>query len=140
MTYHKDFWVAVAAAAPIIALATQVGITQSARSVDSFRSTFSVSRPEVFRQLERRGRRIAGFGFLASLGNLFLQTIALFLALLSLAGGGDATPTGFAIALLIIGLVLIMMTATSAADLSDTRELVDMLETPSGSGSERDDE
>jgi hypothetical protein len=85
MAYHESFWVAVAAAAPVIALANTVVITDVASTWLSVKVAWR-RRPLSHRFLFLAVNGLSGI-------NLIDQTLALLLALKSLYSGVDAAPT-----------------------------------------------
>jgi hypothetical protein len=104
MAYHESFWVAVAAAAPVIALSATVLITENAklgvRAITEFGYSF-------WEHTQKAGLITVWIGIL----NILFQGFALWFALQSLANGKDSGPTYFAIVAVVSGLVLIV-TAT----------------------------
>jgi hypothetical protein len=74
---HDSFWVAIAAAAPVIGLASAVTAEQTTR-----RAERNVERAQ------RRGTKLSGrprFTYTITYGNIALQTVALALALIAWA-------------------------------------------------------
>ena len=97
MTYHDSFWIAAAAAAPIIALASIV----SARRPEGK----PLEIPEADR---RRANTRAGWLGLVHFVNLSLQLVVLSCAFLSLAWQRDALPPALLMWVEPIGLVLLI--------------------------------
>jgi hypothetical protein len=131
MADHTEFWVAAAAAAPIIALATQVAVTQSVSAM-YVRKALHVSKSEQLRRAEKSVRRFAVIEYTIAVGNIGLQTAVLLTAMLSLGTGKDWWPTGYETALLITGLSLVAISALMAAGLIRTKEELDQLQLRSG--------
>jgi hypothetical protein len=127
VAYHKDFWLAVAAAAPIIALATQVAVTQSFGSAFFFRRVRRRSTSAEARRFAARGWKVAVIGYFVSYGNVVMQGVALAIALVSLDRGEDYTQTATASLLLILGLIVVIISALASAAISGNRERLDEL-------------
>jgi len=98
---HESFWVAVAAASPIIALANQITLT------DPFRGLRQLPSPGVM------AGRAAVTSYFVGGANLLAQAAALGIALVSLAASEDAFSwaVGLAVTLEIVGLLSIGTTA-----------------------------
>jgi hypothetical protein len=88
VAYHQNFWIAVAAAAPVIALAAVVAFTDTARVGGVGQIRPAGADPNLLKMV-RWG--IWG-GHAAGLVNVLLQAATLLLALLSLAAGHDQAP------------------------------------------------
>jgi hypothetical protein len=85
---HESFWIAVAAAAPVIALAAIVALTDTARAAGLDRYAPDGADPDLIRAAQKLLRS----GYAAGLVNIVLQAVTLLLALLSLAAGHDQAP------------------------------------------------
>jgi hypothetical protein len=98
MPYHEAFWVATAAAAPIIALA----------AIAASPDVLQVER--LGPRLPQRDRRLAGSFRMVTTGNLTCQTVLLLLSLLSLATDSDWLPTWFGIVPAVGGILALIYT------------------------------
>lgn len=104
MTYHESFWVAVAAAAPVIALANTVTITDLTSAYFSFD-------PASFRS--RRSHTFSRLGYLAyvscSAVNLCVLGLVLYIGLKSLYEGVDEIPPASVSFFVTIGLLYVLL-------------------------------
>jgi uncharacterized membrane protein YbhN (UPF0104 family) len=99
--FNDPFWVAIAAAAPIIGLASVVTADQQMRAL-----------VRTLDQMITRGRQPPGgllSAFVFSYVNWFLQAVALLVALLSLGYHFDFLPKGLIVAMEFLGMMLVMM-------------------------------
>jgi hypothetical protein len=106
----SDFWVAAAAAAPVIALAAIVTIGDLSKFVDSpaVGRPWSGSRTEAIAALDRRGTRyVLRLAWITGI-NVVVQALALAFALISLVDGQSLLPAGFVIAAETIGVLLLL--------------------------------
>jgi hypothetical protein len=97
MTFHADYWVAVAAAAPVIALATVVAYGETLNPMATFRRST--------RYVHRRGYRMTRRLTALLTVIMILQAGTLFDALQSLAADHNASPIWFATLAETFGLV-----------------------------------
>jgi hypothetical protein len=104
MAYHESFWIVVGTAAPVIALANVVTISDA---------MFFLRGDDVGRSL--------GLYNLAAL-NLLAQATAMVLAFMSLDGHGNVVPPALAIVLTAAGLVLLIFTNVIAGGLRRKRD------------------
>jgi hypothetical protein len=105
--YHETFWVAVSAAAPVIALAAIVAFGDQGQSVSRVRQGQLAnpwwSYPDQNREWARRianvgDLRARGAWLLLILGNMILQAVILGFSLSSLASPVNEMPTALAVA------------------------------------------
>jgi hypothetical protein len=109
--YHEVFWVAVAAAAPIIALAAIIAFSdQMARLGDLYPDARKLY-DDGHRDLSRAYTRSNITATLLSLGNTVAQTVVLGIALSSLGGSVNEIPAWSAIALEVAGLAAVATVA-----------------------------
>ena len=109
-TNLSDFWVAAAAAAPVIALAAIVTVSDMSKFVDdpALGRPWSGPRPEAIAALDRRGTRyVLQLAWITGI-NVLVQALALAFALISLVDGHSFLPTGFVIAAETIGVLLLL--------------------------------
>lgn len=109
-TNLSDFWVAAAAAAPVIALAAIVTIGDLSKFVDSpdVGHPWSGDRPEAIAALDQRGTRyVLQLAWITGI-NVVAQAAAMAFALISLVDGQSLLPTGFVIAAETIGVLLLL--------------------------------
>jgi hypothetical protein len=110
-TNLSDFWVAAAAAAPVIALAAIVTISDMSKFVDDPTLGRPWSGPEPpgpIAALDRRGTRyVLQLAWITGI-NVVVQALALAFALISLVDGQSFLPTGFVIAGETIGVLLLL--------------------------------
>jgi hypothetical protein len=90
MAFHDTFWVAAAAAAPVIALANQVTLNDLPRMRAIFKSAQDTSPPGEAQDLAKSGLRTATRVNLAGTLILSVQGVMLLVALGSLAYGRDS--------------------------------------------------
>jgi hypothetical protein len=105
VSFNETFWVAAAAAAPVIALANQLTVTASARMG---------ARAVVLLVADRAwvgSRNLAAGLYVAGTVNLFAQTVALAAALFSLAGREDLISGSVVTWIEISGLFVVGLTA-----------------------------
>lgn len=120
MAYHDSLWVAVAAAAPVIALTTIVSYSDTSTAYQEFWERLSRYlsstgldnlKPEVDqllgRQRRRLGRLTMGSSAIALL-NICWQLLLLFLALWSLAEGKDEASAFFTAFAVPLGVFLLL--------------------------------
>jgi hypothetical protein len=105
VTYHESFWIAVAAAAPVIALAAVVAFTDTARIGGVGQIRPADADPDLLKMV--RWGIWGGYG--AGLVNVLLQAATLLLALLSLAAGHDQAPLIVAEITAPLGIFLLVM-------------------------------
>jgi hypothetical protein len=132
---HTEFWVAAAAAAPIIALATQVALIQSSSLAysKSARRESSVYRKVVFRALI-----VSNAEYVVGLANIALQGWVLFAAMESLSRPSrpDYWPTEDAARSLVIGLGLVVVSAVLGAELDQRKAFLAQFEKDEKEGRE----
>jgi len=104
MAYHESFWVAVAAAAPVIALANTVLVTDVA---GVWLNVKSPPRPARYRLL------FSGIILLSAI-NMFDQGLALLLALRSLYTERNAAPPSTETNILGYGLLVVFVTTVAS--------------------------
>jgi hypothetical protein len=109
VTYHESFWIAVAAAAPVVALAAIVAFTDIA-GISGGRRAPGDTDPDVI----KLGRRLLWSGYATGLGNVLLQAVMLLLALLSLAAGHDQAPLIVAEVTTPLGVLLLLVASVLA--------------------------
>ena len=113
--YHEAFWTAAAAAAPVIALAAIVSLTDTARPLG----------PHMFGQesykigADKLGalRWLLWLGYGVGFANLVLQALTLLFALQSLAAGHDRVRLGFAEVTATLGIGLLLLSGLLVAAL-----------------------
>jgi hypothetical protein len=151
VSYHESFWIAIAAAAPVIALAAVVSVA------DLFRAAERISRtlphdwadkdfwtnkdatsdwPAIIRRTNGAYRLLRG-GYAAALINGGLQLVALSMALQSLADGNDVVPTLFPDVAVPLGIFLLLVSTTINALLQIVQRWLDQLLHPDGRAGER---
>ena len=120
-TFHSDFWVAVVAAAPVIALAALL------TSGDAIDAKVSLSRrrrllgarppthPDDAELLLRRGGRTNLRSYLASSVNTIIQGLVFMCGLVSLSDQRDAVPRILVVAGQTVGFFLLIDATTAAA-------------------------
>jgi hypothetical protein len=103
VAYHETLWLAVAAAAPVIALANTVSIVDAASTWTESKqfSKYSLGR-------FRTQKFFTIISFIGSL-NYTIQTITLFDALSSLGSGEDLMPPVVVVILMGLGLPLVLV-------------------------------
>lgn len=89
MAFHETFWVAAAAAAPIIALANQVTLNDLPEMRAIFKFAQDTSPPGEAHDIAKSGHRTATRLYVAGTLILCVQAVLLFVALGSLAYGTD---------------------------------------------------
>lgn len=113
VAYHDSLWIAVAAAAPIIALANQVTLTEAIPTHDFFR--YAGEDTQLTNEECRRvksGRRAVTTAYFIGYLNLLVQSIMLAAALYSLSNERDAfSPVPSAWWLEAVGLLAVGVTA-----------------------------
>lgn len=121
--YHETFWIAVTAAAPVIALAAIVAFSDSSANASRMRQ-WQVDRPlwtfpDENRDLARaKARTAAGLGQVVALlcvCNTVLQAVVLAFSLSGLASRVDEMPPEVAIAAEVAGLAALASGAVVAA-------------------------
>jgi hypothetical protein len=100
-TYNETFWVAIAAAAPVIALASTVQITD-------IQKLFVFSKQEAERF---PWRRYISLPALLSTGNIILQILGMYSALTSLARRSNILNLSLIIILEIVGMAIVVAVA-----------------------------
>lgn len=100
-TYNETFWVAIAAAAPVIALASTVQITD-------IQKLFIFSKQEAERF---PWRRYISLPALLSTGNIILQILGMYFALTSLARHSNILNLSPVITLEIVGMAVVAAVA-----------------------------
>jgi hypothetical protein len=118
MTFRPDFWVAVATAAPVIALASVVAgreaMTAALRIADLRRVMRRLPRDEgVSSRIRAAQRQVQASYWIAGV-NMSIQTVALLVALLSLSYDRDWLPRLVAVAAEFVGFVLLVLGGTAA--------------------------
>lgn len=110
---HETFWLAVAAALPIIALANQINLTDALGTMLFARVARDSPIGTEVQYVRKRSRSAALTSYFVGGANLLAQTAALGIALISLAIREDAFPGAvpFATTLEIVGLIAIGTTA-----------------------------
>lgn len=104
MAYHEGFWIAVAAAAPVVALAAIVAFADIAGISGGRRGP-----PDTDSRIISIGRGVLWSGYAAGLVNVLLQAVMLLLALLSLAAGHDQAPLIIAEIMAPLGILLLLI-------------------------------
>lgn len=99
MTYHESFWVAVAAAAPVIALANTVAITDA----------FNVWSDAKLRRLSRTSKMAIVIICVGASGNLIFQGTSLYWALESLLFESDEPRVQAAVFDVVGGLAILFL-------------------------------
>ena len=116
VSFHESFWVAIGAAAPVIALAAIVAFTDTGRTwADWLRDQRDKNDEDI-----KQGYVMLWTGSVAGLVNVLLQVVTLVLALLSLAASHDRVPLIVAeimaplgiFLLLVNGIVIILIRST----------------------------
>jgi hypothetical protein len=141
VAYHETFWVAVAAAAPIIALANQVTLSDQAmlavvvRAVSSFRALGRDPRVPHGRIAVVLAVAVYSLGYY----NMLAQVWMLFVALMSLAHSYDRWTVKSVAGVLGLGLLVVVLTSVGSAAVKilstprDTERSVPELEAPTPS-------
>src|SRR5262249_51507638 len=119
---HESFWVAVSAAAPVIALAAVVGLTdQSGESTRTLEwiyehpADLNEADQYVFNKNMVQFQGAQGARLLLGQFNTFLQTLTLIFSLHSLASRADFVPVLVAVILEAVGMELTMFSSTATA-------------------------
>ena len=127
MAYHEAFWVAAAAAAPVIALANQVTLSDSLATRRFFSIALSDNKLQGKVQSEaRRGLRGLNAAFWLGYLNLGLQGVVLGLALFSLGDGHDYWLWQSAAGIVTLGLFAILATSMQLGSARDARVQLEM--------------
>jgi hypothetical protein len=125
--FHESYWVAIAAAAPIVALANQITLTEELRTGAFFRRVLGTSNlPDAIRPIAERGQRDISFAYWIGGINMVVQVLALVAAFASLSGRHDAAPmllVGIAVA---AGLAAIVFTSGFSARGGDARAQLEL--------------
>ena len=121
---HESFWVAVAAASPIIALANQITLTDALSGLGVARAVRVIDFGDYRQRLGGMSRLAAFTSYFVGGANLFAQTAALGIALVSLANSEDAFSWAvpFALTLEVVGLIAIGTTAAFSGLIRGERE------------------
>lgn len=112
MSYHEAFWLATAAAAPVIALAAVVALPDMA---DATREASNAAQDAVRYSVEARfesSSRAARSQY-ATLGIVLAQAALLAVSLSALATHRDVMPAWVAIVLAVSGIMLLTVTTLS---------------------------
>jgi hypothetical protein len=110
-----DFWVVTATAAPVIALAVVVIVTDSLNARYFFTEAQEVTTPGTTLHLSaRRSRKTTDWLYGACAVTLVLQAMAFFVSLRSLETSTDWAPPGLPIGLELSGLFLLLFIALLA--------------------------
>jgi hypothetical protein len=110
---HESFWVAVATAAPILALANQITLTDALSALGAARAIRDDILADLSQQVGAMNRLAGVTSYFVGAANLFAQTAALGIALVSLANSEDAFSWAVPLAVIleVVGLVAIGSTA-----------------------------
>jgi hypothetical protein len=111
VSFHESFWVAVAAAAPIIALANQVTVTDSLGMQRTFESVLARNPSDIIRKVAKQGIKATRNAYWVAYTNLFAQATMLIFALSSLQFGNDLFSLPASVSVEAIGLALILATS-----------------------------
>jgi hypothetical protein len=115
--------VAIAAAAPIVALANQITLTKELRTGAFFRRVLNTGNlPDATRDIAKRGRRDISFAYWIGGINMIVQVSALAAALLSLDWRRDAAPMLLIGIFVTVGLASIVYTSGFSARGGDARD------------------
>ena len=151
MSYHESFWIAIAAAAPVVALAAVVSVADVFRSAEGISRTLphnwadkdfwtnkddTLDWPTIIRRSNWAYRLLRG-GYAAGLINGGLQLVAMSMALQSLADGYDVVSTLFPDVAVPLGIFLLLVSTTINASLRTVQRWLDQLLHPDGRSSER---
>ncbi len=91
--FHESYWLAIAAAAPIIALANQITLTETLRTREFFKRVLrSSGLPDAIRDIVKPGQRATSYAYWIGGLNMMMQGLVLVLALASLSELRDALP------------------------------------------------
>jgi hypothetical protein len=124
--YHETFWVAVSAAAPVIALAAIVALGDATADASRGRQ-WMIDHPSWTRPPEKRALVRAGGKAVTNIGlaigvlcvlNTILQAVVLAFSLSSLASGVDEMPTAVAIAAEVAGIIAVPVPQSLRATLA----------------------
>ena len=126
MAYHEAFWVVVGAAAPVIALAGIVSMSDMMNQVFEW-SRYTRDRPRrAVRELTERSAlgMLTKFSIITQATNLALQALALLFALLSLAAAANMIPPWIAIVTEVLGLTRLAIGAVATHRIKITQRLI----------------
>ena len=151
MSYHESFWIAIAAAAPVIALAAVVSVGDVFRAAERISRTLphnwtnedfwtdrddTLDWPTILRT-SNVGYRLLRGGYAAGIINGVLQLVALSMALQSLADGNDVVSTLLPDVAVPLGIFLLLVSTTINAALRVDQRRLDELLHPDGRSGER---
>jgi hypothetical protein len=126
MAYHEAFWAVVGAAAPVIALASIVSVSDMMNHAFEW-SRYRRDRPRrAVRELTERSAlgMLTKFSIITQATNLVLQALALLFALLSLAAAVNMIPRWIAIVIEVIGLPRLAIGALATYRVKITQRLI----------------
>jgi hypothetical protein len=110
VAFQQNFWLAAAAAAPVVALANQVTLTDSLGMMEVLKAR-SANGSSTVQAAAQRGRNAAFGASLVGYLNLCLQVFTLGIALLSLEGSTDLLPPTVIDPILCSGFGIIALTS-----------------------------
>jgi hypothetical protein len=119
--YHENFWVAVAAAAPVIALASVISATDALRMYDDFERPADIAEEAWPDKLARQGIRWLWVLMTVTGLNLVVEGFALVFALISLANGYNQIPPVIPAIGVPAGIALVVISGVLTIDLKYTR-------------------
>lgn len=121
MSFHESFWVTVGAAAPVLALASVVSITDLMGARDQISRSLPTSSPardsaRLDSTITRAGRLLI-WAYLVAVINGALQMVALSMALQSLADGNNVVPPIVAGIVAPLGILLLLVSISMTVKL-----------------------
>ena len=128
MAFHETFWVAAAAAAPIIALANQVTLTESRGMTGTFIRAQRANPSGTAHTTAITGHRSVLAALSIGYLNLIAQVFVLYVALGSLYSGEDSNGTGSPRAVIfleICGLAAVGLAAVFSGVVRSARTMLD---------------
>lgn len=126
MAVNTNFWLVAGAAAPIIALANQVTLTESWGALEFFREAERRNPKGPIHGVARTGRIATGRSYLVGYVNTGIQALALTFALSSLEVGRDVVSLTLVGLMEALGLVAVFFTALYSGFAARRRVLLDI--------------